>query len=127
MGPYPQSGKQEVEEMTEITGYARQSGAFGIRNHVLVLATVSCVNGVIQRISREVPEAICVPHAHGCGRGGPRDLQILFRVLSGMVSHPNVGAAVLIGLGCEVANTKALGNMIQDAGKPVEILNVQEW
>jgi altronate dehydratase large subunit len=44
-----------------------------------------------------------------------------------MVRHPNVGAAVLIGLGCEVANTKALGNMIQDAGKPVEILNVQEW
>jgi altronate dehydratase large subunit len=113
--------------MTEITGYARQSSAFGIRNHVLVLATVSCVNGVIQRISREVPEAVCIPHAHGCGRGGPRDLQILFRVLSGMVRHPNVGAAVLIGLGCEVANTKALGNMIQDAGKPVEILNVQEW
>jgi altronate dehydratase large subunit len=84
------------------------------------------VNGVIQRISREVPEAVCIPHAYGCGRGGPRDLQILFRILSGMVHHPNVGAVVLIGLGCEISNTKNLVNMIQDAGKPIEIFNVQE-
>lgn len=77
--------------MTELTGYRRPDGKVGIRNHVLVLATVSCINGVIRRISREVPEAVCVPHAFGCGRGGPRDLQILFRVLSGMVQHPNVG------------------------------------
>jgi len=112
--------------MTGITGYPRKNGTFGIRNHVLVLPTVSCVNGVIQRISREVPEAVCVPHAYGCGRGGPRDLQILFRMLSGMVHHPNVGAVVLIGLGCEVSNTKNLSALIQNSGKPVEIFNVQE-
>ena len=112
--------------MTGITGYLRPDGKVGVRNHVLVLATVSCVNGVIQRISREVPEAVCVSHAFGCGRGGPRDLQILFRILSGMVQHPNVGGAVLIGLGCEVSNTKNLSNLIKDCGKPVEIFNVQE-
>ena len=112
--------------MSEITGYQRKNGSFGIRNHVLVLPTVSCVNGVINRISREVPEAVCLTHAHGCGRGGPRDLQILFRVLSGLVHHPNVGGVVLIGLGCEVSNTKNLFPAIKEAGKPVEIFNVQE-
>ncbi len=112
--------------MSEITGYQRKNGSFGIRNHVLVLPTVSCVNGVINRISREVPEAVWVTHAHGCGRGGPRDLQILFRVLSGLVHHPNVGGVVLIGLGCEVSNTKNLFPAIKEAGKPVEIFNVQE-
>ncbi len=112
--------------MTGITGYLRPGGRVGVRNQVLVLPTVSCVNGVIQRISREVPEAVCVPHAFGCGRGGPRDLQILFRILSGMIRHPNVGAVVLIGLGCEVSNTKNLSSLIQDCGKPVEIFNVQE-
>lgn len=112
--------------MTEITGYARSDGTFGIRNHVLVLATVSCVTGVIQRIARDVPEAVCVPHAYGCGRGGQRDLEILFRVLPGMVRHPNVGAVVLVGLGCEVSSTKMLTSLIGDAGKPVEVLNVQE-
>lgn len=111
--------------MTELTGYKRKNGTFGIRNHVLVLPTVSCINGVVNRISREVPEAVCPTHAHGCGRGGPRDLEILFRVLSGMVHHPNVGGAVLIGLGCEVSNTKSLFPLIKDAGKPIEIFNVQ--
>jgi len=112
--------------MTEITGYARPDGKFGIRNHVLVLATVSCVTGVIQRIARDVPEAVCVPHAYGCGRGGRRDLEILFRVLPGMVRHPNVGAVVLIGLGCEVSSTKILMSVLGDAGKPIEVLNVQD-
>ena len=112
--------------MSQISGYERKNGTFGIRNHLLVLPTVSCVNGVVQRISREVPEAVCITHAHGCGRGGPRDLEILFRILSGLVHHPNVGGVVLIGLGCEISNTKNLLPLIKEAGKPVEVLNVQE-
>ncbi len=112
--------------MSEISGYERKDGKFGIRNHLLVLPTVSCVNGVVHRLSREVPEAVCITHAHGCGRGGPRDLEILFRILSGLVHHPNVGGVVLIGLGCEVSNTKNLFPLIKEAGKPVEVLNVQE-
>ena len=112
--------------MIQISGYERKNGKFGIRNHLLVLPTVSCVNGVVQRLSREVPEAVCIPHAYGCGRGGPRDLEILFRILSGLIHHPNVGGVVLIGLGCEVSNTKNLFPLIKEAGKPVEVLNVQE-
>jgi altronate dehydratase large subunit len=112
--------------MIQISGYERKNGKFGIRNHLLVLPTVSCVNGVVQRLSREVPEAVCIPHAYGCGRGGPRDLEILSRILSGLIHHPNVGGVVLIGLGCEVSNTKNLFPLIKEAGKPVEVLNVQE-
>ena len=105
--------------MSQISGYERKNGKFGIRNHLLVLPTVSCVNGVVHRISREVPEAVSITHAHGCGRGGPRDLEILFRILSGLVHHPNVGGVVLIGLGCEISNTKNLFPVIREAGKPV--------
>jgi len=112
--------------MIQISGYERKNGKFGIRNHLLVLPTVSCVNGVVQRLSREVPQAVCIPHAYGCGRGGPRDLEILFRILSGLIHHPNVGGVVLIGLGCEVSNTKNLFPLIKEAGKPVEVLTVQE-
>jgi altronate dehydratase large subunit len=115
-----------VEEMNEITGYERKDGRFGIRNHVLMLPAVSCVNGVIHRIFREVPEAVCLPHAYGCGRGGPRDLEILSRIFSGLIHHPNVGGAVVIGLGCEIFNTKSLLPLIRDAGKPIEVFNVQE-
>jgi altronate dehydratase large subunit len=112
--------------MREITGYERKNGKYGVRNHVLVMATVSCVNGVINRIARENPEAVCVPHAFGCGRGSSRDTQLLFRVLASMVHHPNVGAVVLIGLGCERSNSKALRPFIEKAGKPVEVFEVQE-
>ncbi len=112
--------------MKEITGYERKNGKFGVRNHVLVLATVSCVNGVINRISREVPEAVCVPHAYGCGRGSARETQVLFRILASMVHHPNVGAAVVIGLGCERANTKTFRPFIEKAEKPIATFDVQE-
>lgn len=112
--------------MKPLTGYPRKDGRFGVRNHVLVLPTVSCVNGVVQRIGRMVPEAVVMPHPHGCGRGGPRDMQILFRILSGMVLHPNVGGAVLIGLGCEISHSRRLLPLIENAGKPVEVFNVQE-
>ena len=45
--------------------------------------------GVINRIAREVPEAVCVSHAWGCGRGGPRDtlrdemVDLMIRVING--------------------------------------------
>lgn len=115
-----------MESLMSLTGYRRADGQFGIRNHVLVLPTVSCVNGVVNRVCREVPETVGMPHAHGCGRGGDRDKEILFRILSGMIRHPNVGAAVVIGLGCEVSNTKKLLSYLEDLGKPLTILNVQE-
>ncbi len=111
--------------MNPMTGYERKNGRFGIRNHLLILPTVSCVNGVVRRISREVPEAVPITHAYGCSRG-PRDFQILYRILSGLVNHPNVGGVVLIGLGCEVSNTKNLFPLVKESGKPIEILNVQE-
>ncbi len=112
--------------MRGITGYRRSDGRVGIRNHVLILPTVSCVNGVASRIGKAVPDAVAVTHGHGCGRGGPRDIEILFRVLTGMVKNPNVGAVVLIGLGCEVSNIKNLMPMIEDVGKPLSIFNVQD-
>ncbi|MBN2398180.1 MAG: UxaA family hydrolase [Deltaproteobacteria bacterium] len=115
-----------MEEVTAISGYRRSGGRAGIRNHTLVIPTVSCANGVVNRIWREVPEAVCVTHAHGCGRGGMRDLEILFRVLTGMLQNPNVGAAVLIGLGCEVSNVKALAPLLEGIGKPLTVLNVQD-
>ena len=112
--------------MREISGYKRRDGGVGIRNHVLILPTVSCVNGVVSRIGKAVPDAVTVTHGHGCGRGGPRDIEILFRVLTGMMKNPNVGAVVLIGLGCEVSNVKNLMPMIENVGKPVSIFNVQD-
>ena len=50
-------------------GYKRPDGKCGTRNHVMVLSSVSCANGVVNAIGREVPEVKPVTHPEGCGRG----------------------------------------------------------
>jgi len=104
-------------------GYQRQDGTVGVRNHLLVLSSVSCANGVVEAIGRELPGVVPVTHGYGCGYG-PEDFRVSHRVLTGLVNHPNVGAALIIGLGCEVMKAEFLAGGVE--GKPVEALVVQE-
>ena len=106
-------------------GWRRPDGRMGIRNHCLVLATVSCASGVVREVSRRLPAVVAVEHAHGCGRGGP-DLGLQVKTLAGLVQNPNVGAAVLVGLGCEVTSPLVLKSAASASGKPVETVVIQE-
>jgi altronate dehydratase large subunit len=106
-------------------GWRRPDGRMGIRNHCLVLATVSCAGAVVREVSRRLPAVVAVEHAHGCGRGGP-DLGIQVKALSGLMQNPNVGATVLVGLGCEVTSPTVLKGAAAAAGKPVETVVIQE-
>ncbi|HJX61688.1 MAG TPA: UxaA family hydrolase [Dehalococcoidia bacterium] len=106
-------------------GWRRPDGRLGIRNHCLVLATVSCAAAVVREVSRRLPAVVAVEHAHGCGRGGP-DLGLQVKTLAGLVQNPNVGAAVLVGLGCEVTSPLVLKSAASASGKPVETVVIQE-
>jgi altronate dehydratase large subunit len=106
-------------------GWRRTDGRMGIRNHCLVLATVSCASGVVREVARRLPAVVAVEHGHGCGRGGP-DLGLQLRTLAGLVENPNVGAAVLVGLGCEVISAGLLRSVVAKNGKPVETVVIQE-
>jgi altronate dehydratase large subunit len=106
-------------------GWRRPDGRMGIRNHCLVLATVSCAAAVVREVSRRLPAVVAVEHAHGCGRGGP-DLGLQVKTLAGLVQNPNVGAAVLVGLGCEVTSPVVLKSAASASGKPVETVVIQE-
>lgn len=81
-------------------GFRRSDGRVGVRNHVLVMSSVSCANGVVSAIGRAVPEAKLITHTEGCGRG-PSNVEITMRTLTGAASHPNVAAVLVVGLGCE--------------------------
>jgi altronate dehydratase large subunit len=108
-------------------GYPRLDGQIGVRNHILVLPTVVCANGVVERLDREagsVPLAL-VTHQHGCGQVGD-DLSLTVRTLSGIVANPNVGAVVLVSLGCESNQPQRLAEAAAAAGKPIEICQIQE-
>ena len=70
-------------------GYPRADGRVGVRNHVVVMSSVSCANAVVEQIGRAVPEVKTVTHTEGCGRG-PRDVSMTLRTLANLAAHPNV-------------------------------------
>jgi altronate dehydratase large subunit len=106
-------------------GWRRPDGRMGMRNHCLVLATVACAAGVVREVGRRLPAVVAVEHAHGCGRGGP-DMGLQVKTLAGLVQNPNVGAAVLVGLGCEVVSAGLLRGTLASSGKPLETVVIQD-
>jgi altronate dehydratase large subunit len=107
----------------EFKGFKREDGRFGVRNHVLVMSSVSCANGVVDAIGRVFPDIVTVQHAYGCGYG-PDDFNTSFNMLGGLVNHPNVGAVLVIGLGCELLKAEYLTAAVK--GKPAESLVIQQ-
>ena len=71
-----------------------------MRNHVLVVPTVICSAVVTERIAATVPGAVALPHLAGCGQLGP-DMQLTHDTLAAYCQHPNVGAVLVVALGCE--------------------------
>ncbi|WHY64783.1 UxaA family hydrolase [Neobacillus sp. SuZ13] len=111
--------------MTLIKGYRRPNGKVGIRNHVLLMPTVVCANQVVSRIQQQVPGTVAIPHQHGCSQVG-QDKVRTHQVLVGMGKNPNVGAVLIVSLGCEVINAKQLMKEIsEETGKPVAWLDIQ--
>lgn len=92
-------------------GYPRPDGRVGTRNYIAVVAASNCAAHVVERIARSfedepmpqgVDGVVAFPHADGCGHAIGPDTELLRRTLTGLLDHPNVAAALLIGLGCEV-------------------------
>ena len=109
----------------EFMGFRRPDGRAGIRNHVLILSAVTCANTVVDKIARKLDEVVPIVHAKGCGQGG-EDLIQTRRVLLETASHPNVGATLIVGLGCETMDTRVLASDVTGSGKPVACLLIQD-
>jgi altronate dehydratase large subunit len=109
----------------DFLGYRRWSGAVGTRNHVLVMSSVSCANGVVQAIGRELPEVKTITHTEGCGRA-TADALIAKRTLAGLGRNSNVAAVLVVGLGCESIKADGLAEDIGAAGTPVEAIVIQD-
>lgn len=100
----PQAADREVQL------YRRISGEVGIRNELWIVPTVGCVNGIArqiqQRFLKETQDAQGIDGVHlfshpfGCSQLG-QDHENTRTMLQNMVRHPNAGAVLVIGLGCE--------------------------
>lgn len=94
-------------------GYRRPDGRVGTRNVIAILASVNCSAHTIREIAGyftperlaaypNVDGVIALTHGSGCGvRLGGDDYTLLQRTIAGMARHANVGAYLMIGLGCE--------------------------
>ena len=105
-------------------GFRRTDGRVGVRNHVLIVPTVVCSAVVCERIAAAVPGAVALPHLAGCGQLGP-DMQVTHDTLAAYCQHPNVGAVLVVALGCEQVVAQLLAESARAAGKPSAIVSIQ--
>ena len=100
-------------------GYRRKNGDVGIRNEIWIIPTVGCVNGIAGQLADSlrvetgvgvgrrdafgesgVDAIVAFPHNYGCSQLGD-DHENTRKVLKNMAKHPNAGAILIVGLGCE--------------------------
>lgn len=114
-----------MTERPGFLGYRRPDGRVGTRNLVLVVPTVICSSVVCERITAVDPSVVvALPHLAGCGQLGP-DMRMTHDTLAAYCAHPNVGAVLVVALGCEQVVASMLAESARRAGKPVEMLAIQ--
>jgi altronate hydrolase len=100
---------------TTFEGFRHKDGKAGTRNYIAVLTSVNCSASVAHFVAKAVVESrmldeypnvdgvVAFTHGTGCGMAGSGEgYELLQRTLWGHAANPNVGGALMIGLGCEV-------------------------
>ncbi|MDR3701299.1 MAG: altronate dehydratase family protein [Candidatus Sulfopaludibacter sp.] len=126
-----------AKESPTFLGYQREDGRAGTRNYIAVVAASNCAAHTAELIARSydgetlppnVDGVVAFPHGEGCGHAFGPDVDQLRRTLAGVLAHPNVSAAVILGLGCEVnqidhylgsaapASRRLVGLTLQESG-----------
>lgn len=106
----------------EWKGYARKDGSKGIRNVLLVVYLVECAH----HISSEIASGFNKNEVQVIGFGGCYPNNHADKVMRRLCTHPNVGGALLVSLGCESFNRFKLAKTIEETGRPVSTLVIQE-
>ncbi|MFQ9985645.1 MAG: UxaA family hydrolase, partial [Lachnospiraceae bacterium] len=103
----------DVEKTAPVTfqGFKRPDGKVGVRNELWIIPTVGCVNSIAQEMAKEaaslvggsVEEVVAFPHPYGCSQMGD-DQENTREILADLITHPNAGGVLVLGLGCENSN-----------------------
>jgi len=106
------SGKSKMT----FSGWRRENGRVGVRNHVVILPLDDLSNSACESVAHNIKGTLAIPHAYGRLQFG-EDLETFFRTLIGTGANPNVAAVVVIGI--EDGWTKRVVDGIKKTGKPV--------
>lgn len=102
-------------------GYLRPDGRKGIRNVVVVAYLVECAHHVAREIALPMRES----DVHVIGFPGCYPNAYAERMMERLCTHPNVGAVLLVSLGCESFNKHWLADAVARSGRPVRTLIIQ--
>lgn len=89
-------------------GYRRRDGKSGIRNEIWIIPTVGCVNDIAKALAEKNQDLVSgsidglytFSHPYGCSQTGEDHAQTR-KLLAALTRHPNAGAVLVLGLGCE--------------------------
>jgi len=110
--------------MDTFLGYPRRNGRAGTRNYLAVIPTVFCANEVAQAIAKKFKSARPLLHHQGCAQLKP-DVDRVTQTLISLGANPNVGAVLLVGLGCESVSLQEVYQGLKDRGQKVEKVLIQ--
>ncbi|WP_372686751.1 UxaA family hydrolase [Castellaniella sp.] len=114
----PQNGARKHA----LQGYLRADGRKGIRNHVSVVYLVECAHHVAREITWPYRHA----GAHLIGFPGCFSNEYAAMMMERLCLHPNVGAVLLVSLGCECFQREPLQEKIRESGRPLETIVIQQ-
>ncbi|GAA6208203.1 UxaA family hydrolase [Cognatishimia sp. WU-CL00825] len=108
--------------MTEkMTAWPRKDGRKGIRNTIVVAYLVECAHHVARQIIRPFEDA----DVHVIGFPGCFPNDYAQNMMETLCTHPNVGAVLMVSLGCENFRKAQLTSVIEQSGRPAELLTIQ--
>jgi len=105
-----------------LQGFLRSDGRKGIRNCIVVAYLVECAH----HVAREIVDAFRGQPVHLIGFGGCYPNAYADRMMNTLCTHPNVGGALLLSLGCESFNRHRLAENIAKTGRPVVTVVIQQ-
>lgn len=110
------------QEDRSFKGFMRKNGEVGIRNEIWIVPTVGCVNGIAERLARQLEQETLLKgvdaihawhHNYGCSQLGD-DHENTRKVLRDICLHPNAGAVLVLSLGCENNQPEDFMKMLGD-------------
>ena len=111
-----------MKNNSTLKGYLRQDGRKGIRNVIAVAYLVECAH----HVAREISSSFGAQEVHLVGFAGCYPNQYADRIMNAICTHPNVGAVLLVSLGCESFNRNRLKENIEKSGRPVHLAGNQK-
>ncbi|HXO31786.1 MAG TPA: UxaA family hydrolase [Candidatus Acidoferrales bacterium] len=106
----------------QLQGFLRSDGRKGIRNRIVVAYLVECAH----HVAREIVDCFKGQPVHLIGFGGCYPNAYADRMMTKLCTHPNVGGALLLSLGCESFNRHRLAEEIAKTGRPVSTVVIQQ-